>query len=49
VAEAIGDLDTLQEEIQQTFKGAPSAVIIQQKRTSKSLQHKSYEGRRAIQ
>jgi len=49
VADTIEDLDSLKEEVNQTFRGAPAAVVMQQKKASKSLQHKSYEGRRAIQ
>lgn len=48
VADAIEDLDELKEEVSQTFKGTPSAVVRKQKTVSKSMQHKSYEGRRAI-
>ncbi len=48
VDEAIKDLDILKEEVHQTFTGTPSAVVMKQKKASKSLQHKSYEGRRSI-
>jgi len=48
VAESIDDLDSLKEEVKQTFNGAPAAVVRKQKKASKYLQYKSYEGRRAI-
>ncbi len=48
VADTLSDLDTLKEEVKQTFKGAPSAVARKQKKASKSMQYRSYEGRRAI-
>ncbi len=48
VAATIEDLDSFQEEVKQTFTGTPSVVARQQKEASKSLQYKSYEGRRAI-
>jgi len=48
VAESIQELDSLTDEVNRTFAGAPSAVSLKQKKASKALQHKSYEGRRSI-
>ncbi len=43
------ELDALRGQVKETFAGAPSAVALKQKKVSKALQYKSYEGRRAVQ
>jgi Ca-activated chloride channel family protein len=40
------DLKDLQQAVEDTFKGAPSAVAQKQKSTSKALQYEGYKGRR---
>ncbi len=40
------DLDELRNRVEETFAGAPSAVVVKQKMNSKELQFRSYEGRR---
>jgi len=40
------DLKDLQETVQNTFKGAPAAVVEKQKSNSKALQYEGYKGRR---
>ncbi|MBU0484033.1 MAG: VWA domain-containing protein [Proteobacteria bacterium] len=40
------DLGQLSDSVNQTFAGAPSAVIIKQKEVAKEMQYKSYESRR---
>lgn len=41
-----GDLKDLQHTVEETFKGAPSAVAQKQKSNSKALQYEGYQGRR---
>jgi Ca-activated chloride channel family protein len=41
-----GDLKDLQQTVEETFKGAPSAVTQKQKSNSKALQYEGYQGRR---
>ncbi len=41
-----GDLKDLQQRVEETFKGAPSAVSRKQKASSKALQYEGYKGRR---
>jgi len=41
-----GDLKDLQQTVEDTFKGAPSAVAEKQKSNAKALQYEGYQGRR---
>jgi Ca-activated chloride channel family protein len=41
-----GDLKDLQQTVEETFQGAPSAVTQKQKSNSKALQYEGYRGRR---
>ena len=43
------DLKVLRHKVEDTFYGAPSAVISKQKKNAKELQYRSYESRRSIQ
>ena len=43
------DLKVLRDKVEETFYGAPSAVIIKQKKNAKELQYRSYESRRSVQ
>ena len=40
------DLKDLQQTVENTFEGAPSAVAEKQKSNSKTLQYEGYQGRR---
>lgn len=43
------DLKVLRHKVEETFYGAPSAVISKQKKNAKELQYRSYESRRSVQ
>jgi Ca-activated chloride channel family protein len=43
------DLKVLRQKVEETFYGAPSAVIGKQKKNAKELQYRSYESRRSVQ
>jgi Ca-activated chloride channel family protein len=43
------DLKVLRHKVEDTFYGAPSAVISKQKKNAKELQYRSYESRRSVQ
>ncbi len=42
------DLDTLSNQLEETFNGAPSVVMQKQKEVSKSLHYDGYKGRRSV-
>jgi hypothetical protein len=43
------ELKVLRDKVEDTFYGAPSAVISKQKKNAKELQYRSYESRRSVQ
>ncbi len=43
------DLKVLRQKVEETFYGAPGAVLSKQKKNAKELQYRSYESRRSVQ